>query len=114
MLWNTIEDITTHRGGFRGAEAGWICGVGSFVNMCKMANSVDPDQMPRYVASYLNLHCLLRTVFPNTLIKSNLFGNHPGSARNTLQQSSKITHCMLGEIFSRHFEMFFFFLHMFP
>ena len=31
-----------------------------------MANSVDPDQMPKNVAFDLGLHCLLRTVCPNT------------------------------------------------
>ena len=34
--------------------AGWV------------ANSVDPDQMLRSAASDLDLHCLLRLVFPNT------------------------------------------------
>ena len=31
-----------------------------------MANSVDPDQMPHFAASDLNLHCLLRSVCPKT------------------------------------------------
>ena len=31
-----------------------------------MANSVDPDEMPRYAASHLGLNCLLRPVCPNT------------------------------------------------
>ena len=34
-----------------------------------MANSVDPDQTPHSAASDQRLHCLLRTVFPNTLNK---------------------------------------------
>ena len=34
-----------------------------------MANSVDPDQTPRSVASDLGLHCLLRVICPN------IFGN---------------------------------------
>ena len=34
-----------------------------------MADSVDPDQMPLFVASDLGLHCLLRPVCPN--IKGN-------------------------------------------
>ena len=33
--------------------AGWV------------ANSVDPDEMPRFVASHLGLYCLLRPVCPN-------------------------------------------------
>ena len=28
----------------------------------QIANSVDPDQMPQYVASDLGLHCLLRLI----------------------------------------------------
>ena len=32
-----------------------------------MANSVDPDQMPHFVASDLGLHCLPRPICPNTL-----------------------------------------------
>ena len=31
-----------------------------------MANSVDPDQMPRSAASDLGLHCLQRPICPNT------------------------------------------------
>ena len=31
-----------------------------------VANSVDPDEMPRSAASHLGLHCLLRPVCPNT------------------------------------------------
>ena len=31
-----------------------------------MANSVDPDEMPRSAASHLGLYCLLRPVCPNT------------------------------------------------
>ena len=31
-----------------------------------VANSVDPDQMPRFAASDQGLHYLLRPVFPNT------------------------------------------------
>ena len=31
-----------------------------------MANGVDPDQTPRFAASDLGLHCLLRHVCPNT------------------------------------------------
>ena len=63
------------------------------MNVCKIAgwvaNSVDPDQTPRSAASDLGLHCLLRSVFPNTqskygyLIKSTphpRLRNHPGSA----------------------------------
>ena len=37
-----------------------------------MANSVDPDETPRFVASHLGLHCLLRLVCPNTYGK---YGN---------------------------------------
>ena len=33
--------------------AGWV------------ANSVDPDETPRFVASHLGLYCLLRPVCPN-------------------------------------------------
>ena len=29
---------------------------------CRVANSIDPDQMPQSVASDLSLHCLLRSV----------------------------------------------------
>ena len=32
-----------------------------------MANSVDPDQMPHYVASDLGVQCLLRSFCPNIL-----------------------------------------------
>ena len=43
------------------------------VNVCKIAgkvaNRVDPDQMPRSAASDLDLHCLLRPVYPNTWSK---------------------------------------------
>ena len=39
-------------------------------NVCKIArcvaNSVDPDQTPRSAVSDLGLHCLLRSVCPNT------------------------------------------------
>ena len=31
-----------------------------------MANSVDPDETPRFAASHLGLHCLLSPVCPNT------------------------------------------------
>ena len=31
-----------------------------------MANRVDPDETPRYAASHLGLHCLLRPECPNT------------------------------------------------
>ena len=31
-----------------------------------MANSVDPDEKPRSVASHHGLHCLLRPISPNT------------------------------------------------
>ena len=31
-----------------------------------VTNSVDPDQTPRYTASGLGRHCLLRPVCPNT------------------------------------------------
>ena len=34
-----------------------------------MTNSVDPDQTPRSAASDLGLHCLLRSVYPNTRSK---------------------------------------------
>ena len=37
--------------------AGWV------------ANNVEPDEMPHSVASHLGLHCLLRSVCPNTLVK---------------------------------------------
>ena len=30
-----------------------------------VANSVDPHQTPRFAASDLGLHCLLRLIFPN-------------------------------------------------
>ena len=33
-----------------------------------MTNRVDPDQMPHSVASYLGLLCLLRPVYPNSVI----------------------------------------------
>ena len=33
-----------------------------------MTNSVDPDQMPHSVASYLGLHCLQRPIYPNTRV----------------------------------------------
>ena len=33
---------------------------------CYIANSVDPDQMPHFVASDLGLHCLQRPLCPNT------------------------------------------------
>ena len=33
----------------------------------RMANSVDPDQMPHFVASDKDLHCLLRHVCPKTV-----------------------------------------------
>ena len=37
-----------------------------------MANSVDSDQTPRFVAaSDLGLHCLLMSVSPNILLKVN-------------------------------------------
>ena len=40
------------------------------IKVCKIAvwvaNSVDPDQTPRCAASDLGLHCLLRSVLPNT------------------------------------------------
>ena len=40
------------------------------ISVCKIAirvaNTVDPDQTSRSVASDLGLHCLLRPVFPNT------------------------------------------------
>ena len=38
-----------------------------------MANSVDPDEMPRSAGSHLGLHCLLRPVFPNTYGKYGKF-----------------------------------------
>ena len=38
-----------------------------------MANSVDPDEMPRSVASHLGLHCLLRHIYPNTYDKYGMF-----------------------------------------
>ena len=34
-----------------------------------VANSVDPDQTPRYAASDLGLHCLLSLVCPKTKSK---------------------------------------------
>ena len=34
-----------------------------------VANSEDPDEMPHFSASHLGLHCLLRTVWPNTYSK---------------------------------------------
>ena len=38
----------------------------------RLANSVDPVLMPRFVASDQCLYCLLRPVFPDTLSK---YGN---------------------------------------
>ena len=35
---------------------------------CRNANSVDHDKAPRSAASNLCLHCLLRSVCPNTII----------------------------------------------
>ena len=34
-----------------------------FYAIILLANSVDPDQMPHYVASDLSLHCLLMTFY---------------------------------------------------
>ena len=45
--------------------AGWV------------ANSVDPDEMPHYVASHLGLHNLLRPVCPNTYGKYGIYSNIP-------------------------------------
>ena len=36
------------------------------VDIFKVANSVDCDQIPRYVMSDLGLHCLNMPVYPNT------------------------------------------------
>ena len=41
------------------------CECAQNITVC-MANSVDPDQMPHSVASDLGLHCLQRTMCPNT------------------------------------------------
>ena len=41
-----------------------------------VANSVDPDETPRSAASHLDLHCLLRSVCPNTNGKYGMFGKH--------------------------------------
>ena len=38
-----------------------------------MANSVDPDEMPRSAASHLGLYCLLRPVCPNIYGKYGTF-----------------------------------------
>ena len=35
----------------------------------RVANNVDPDDTPRFAASHLGLHCLLRPVCPNTYDK---------------------------------------------
>ena len=52
--------------------AGWV------------ANSVDPDETPRFAASHLDLYCLLRPVCPNTYGKYGIIENEP-------QMLSKIT-----------------------
>ena len=51
LSWNFIKTTTDCHGW---NTAGWV------------VNSVDPDQMPHYVASDLGLHCLLTPVCPNT------------------------------------------------
>ena len=43
--------------------------VGVTKTVGRVANSVDPDQTPRSVASDLGLLCLLRPICPNTLDK---------------------------------------------
>ena len=45
------------------------------------ANSVDPDQMPHYVASDLGLHCLPVTLLPG-------FPGKNGLTRSTLKVNS--------------------------
>ena len=40
-----------------------------------MADSVDPDQMPHYVESDLELHCLLIPICPNTKDTKVIYGN---------------------------------------
>ena len=60
------------------------------VDVCKIAsrvaNSADPDKIPRSTASDLGLHYMLRPVFPNMkskygyLLKLNPLRNNPGSA----------------------------------
>ena len=51
-------------------EAGVKKSILLLLNMGKaaggVANSVDPDQMPRFAASALGLRCLLMIVFRNT------------------------------------------------
>ena len=49
--------------------AGWV------------ANSVDPDETPRSVASHLGLYCLLRPVCPNTYGKYGTWANIIGSGK---------------------------------
>ena len=51
-----------------------------------MANSVDPDETRRSVASHLGLHCLLRPVGPNTYGKV----KHSKSHAPTVSQKGNI------------------------
>ena len=78
-----------------------------YVLMCPqtagwVANSVDPDQKPRYAASDLGLRCLLWAVCPN--VKG--YYGRPSTVTSTLTLS------MLDKNFSgRHFD--FYFIHYF-
>ena len=38
-----------------------------------VANSADPDETPHSAALYLDLHCLLRPIWPNTVAWDNSF-----------------------------------------
>ena len=60
----------------------------------QVANSVDPDQTPRSVASVLGLHCLLRPVCPNTrnMIKSKPLRN-PGFAPVKTGSKMEVLNC---------------------
>ena len=50
-----------------------------------VANSVDPDRTPRSAASDLGLHCLLRSIFPNTRSKN---GSRTSQTSSWIRQRS--------------------------
>ena len=60
-----------------------------------MANSLDPDEMPLSVCSYLDLHSLLRPVYPN-ICKNMVFSDFYKSLRGVDTLSWEAT---LSELF---------------
>ena len=57
-----------------------------------VANSVDPDETPHDAASHLGLHCLLRSVCPNTYGKYDSYTQIKTSLLLLMQL--KITNCV--------------------